>query len=133
MTQDITVEFVDAPDDADAAELERLTQSLRTEILQVDDVDSVEQPVSGAAPDGTRAVDVAQIGALVVAAAPGVAALTRIIDTVRGWFASRKAADPLATPAALKLTIGDKSIEIVADREQQQALVAEFIAAVQQA
>ena len=61
-----------------------------------------------------------------------MAALTRIIDTVRGWFASRKAADPSATPAALKLTIGDNSIEIVADREQQQALVAEFIAAVQQ-
>ena len=132
MSQDITVAFVGGADgDVDTGELERLAQSLRQEILQVDEVDSVEQPVAGPAPEGTKAVDIAQIGALVVAAAPGVAALTKIIETVRGWFAGRKAADPSAPTPTLKMTIGDNTIEIVADKDQQEALVAEFIAAVQ--
>ena len=127
MTQDITVEFVGARKDVDAAELERLTQSLQREILQVDDVASVEQPTAGPAPEGTKAVDIAQIGALVVAAAPGVAALTRIIDTVRGWFDNRNAVEPDAPPVSLKMTIGDKSLEIVADQEQQDRLIKVFV------
>ena len=131
MTQDITVELVGAPDELDAADLERLTQALRSEILQVDEVDSVEQPVTGPAPEGTKAVDVAQIGALIVAAAPGVAALTKIIDTVRGWFTNRRATEPSAAPLSLKITIGDKSIEITADKEQQDRLVGVFVDEVQ--
>ena len=130
MSQDITVAFVPGPDDdVDAAELDQLAHALREEILQVDEVDSVDQAILGEAPDGTKAVDVAAIGALIVGAAPGVTALTAIIETVRGWFARRAATAP-APPPPLKLTIGDNSIEIVADAEQQKALVAEFLAAV---
>jgi len=128
MSQEIAVEFT-ATDDVDAAELDRLTQALRAEILQVDDVDTVD-PATVAAPDGTKSVDVASIGALIVAAAPGVTALIKVIETVRGWFANRKATASSPTPA-LRMTIGDKSIEIVADKEQQDQLVAEFIAALQ--
>jgi hypothetical protein len=129
MSQEIAVEFT-ATDDVDAAELDRLTQALRAEILQVDDVDTVDQ-ATVAAPDGTKSVDVASIGALVVAAAPGVTALGKVIETVRGWFANRKAASSSPTPS-LRMTIGDKSIEIVADKEQQDQLVAEFIAALKE-
>lgn len=131
MSQDITVEFVSgADDDVDVAELELLTHSLREEILQVDEVDSVEQPIAGPAPEGAKAVDIAQIGALIVAAAPTVTALTKIIETVRGWFERRKAADPTAPTPTLRMTIGGNSIEIVADKEQQRAAFDVFISAV---
>ena len=46
---------------------------------------------------------------------------------------SRTGRQPPSSPTpALRMTIGDKSIEIVADKEQQDQLVAEFIAALQQ-
>ena len=48
--------------DDDPDEIDRLTQSLREEILLVDDVDSVDAASAGPAPEGTRAVDVAAIG-----------------------------------------------------------------------
>jgi len=130
MSQDITVEFVPGPDDdVDAAELDDLAHALRDEILQVDEVDSVEQTIEGLAPDGTKAVDVAAIGSLIVAAAPGVTALTSIITAVRGWFQRRAEAAP-TPPPPLKLTINGNSIEIVADEELQKQLVAEFLAAI---
>ena len=50
MSQEIAVEFT-ATDDVDAAELDRLTQALRAEILQVDDVDTVD-PATGRHPTG---------------------------------------------------------------------------------
>jgi hypothetical protein len=127
MSQDIVIELVAAPEEHDPAEVDRLTRSLCEEILQVDEVDSVDRTTSPA-PEGTKAVDVAAIGALVVAAAPGVVALTRVIDTVRGWFSRQPATS--APPPVLKMTIGENSIEIPADEEQREALFAEFIAAV---
>jgi hypothetical protein len=127
MSQEIAVELT-ATDDVDAEELDRLTQSLREEILLVDEVDSVEAAPGGPAPEGTRAVDVAAIGSLIVAAASGVQALGKVIETVRSWFARRAETAPATT---LKMTIGDKSIEITADEEQQERLIAEFIAAVE--
>ena len=120
MTQDITVELVGAPDERtrpiwsashrrSGARSCRSTRSTRW---------SSRSPAR--LPKGRKAVDVAQIGALIVAAAPGVAALTKIIDTVRGWFTNRRATEPSAAPLSLKITIGDKSIEITADRKEQQ-------------
>jgi hypothetical protein len=130
MSQDITVEFVPGPDDdVDAVELDDLAHALREEILQVDEVDSVEQAIEGEAPDGTKAVDVAAIGSLIVAAAPGVTALTSIITAVRSWFQRRADAAP-TPPPPLKLTINGNSIEIVADEELQKQLIAEFLTAI---
>ncbi len=99
MSQDITVAFVPGPDDdLDAVELDRLARALREEIRQLDEVDSVDQAIEGEAPEGTRAVDVAAIGELIVGAAQGVTALTAIIETVRAWFARRAAATPTPPP-----------------------------------
>lgn len=129
MTQDIMIELVAAQDDPDLTEVERLTRSLREEILQVDEVDSVDQ-ATVPAPEGAKAVDVAAIGELVVAAAPGLVALTKVVETVRGWFARRSTTSGPAP--VLKMTIGDKSIEITADEAQREALFEEFLAAVRQ-
>jgi hypothetical protein len=123
MSEEIRVEFVSDPD-MDPAELDALTRALRVEILEVDEVDRVEQPSAGPAPDGSKGLDVAAIGALVVAVAPGVQAVAKVFDAVRKWLARRSPSTP-----PLQMSIGDKSITVVADKKQQEELVAAFLAA----
>jgi hypothetical protein len=65
MSEDIRVEFVGGTD-IDPAEIDALTMALREEILQVDEVDRVEQASEGPAPEGSKALDLAAIGALIV-------------------------------------------------------------------
>jgi hypothetical protein len=71
------------PGSDDPEELERLARSLRAELLELD-VETVE-PVSEAAPDGSRAVDALVVGALVVRLVRNAAALGAVVRTVRGW------------------------------------------------
>ena len=123
MTEEIRVEFVSCSD-ADPAELDDLTRALRAEILEVDEVDRVEQASAGPAPDGSKGLDVAAIGALIVGVAPGVQAVAKVFDAVRGWLANRSPSTP-----PLQISIGDKSITVMADKKQQDELVAAFIAA----
>jgi hypothetical protein len=123
MSEDIRVEFVSGPD-ADPAEIDALTRALRAEILQVDEVDRVEQASAGPAPEGAKGLDIAAIGALVVGVTPGVQAVVKVVEAVRNWLAGRSPSTP-----PLQMTIGDKSITVVADKKQQDALVAAFVAA----
>jgi len=123
MSEDIRVEFVSGPD-ADPAEIDELTRALRAEILEVDEVDRVEQASAGPAPEGSKGLDIATIGALVVGVAPGVQAAAKVLEVVRNWLAGRSASTP-----PLQMTIGDKSITVSADKKQQDELVAAFVAA----
>ena len=123
MTEDIRVEFMSGPD-ADPEEIDTLTRALRAEILEVEEVDRVEQATAGRAPDGSKGLDVAAVGALVVGISPGVQAVAKVIEVVRGWLANRSPSTP-----PLQMSIGDKTITVVADKEQQEELVAAFIAA----
>jgi hypothetical protein len=123
MGEDIRVEFVSGPD-ADPGEMDALTSALRAEILEVDEVDRVDQVSAGPAPEGSKGLEVAAIGALVVGVAPGVQAIAKVIEVVRGWLADRSASTP-----PLQMSIGDKSIVVKADKKQQDELVAAFIAA----
>ena len=127
MSEDIRVEFVSGPD-ADPGEMDALTRALRAEILEVDEVDRVEQAVAGPAPEGSKGLDVSAVGALVVGVAPGIQAVAKVIDVIRGWLANRSSSTP-----PLQMTIGDKSITVVADKEQQEELVAAFVAALRTA
>lgn len=124
MSEDIRVEFASAPD-LDPAELEALTRALRAEILEVEEVDRVDQATAGPAPAGSKGLEVAALGALVVGVAPGVQAVAKVISAVRNWLSNRSTAPPL------QLSIGDKSITVVADKEQQDQLVSAFIAALE--
>jgi len=127
MSDDITVEFVTgAGSAADDAELEQLTLALRQEILQLEDVDSVEQASAGPAPDGTRSGELAAIGALIVSAVPGVQAAAKVLEVIRSWLGGRAAGTP-----TLKMTVGGNSIEIAADDDQQDLLVKQFIKALE--
>jgi|KBSMisStaDraftv2_1062788.scaffolds.fasta_scaffold209668_1 hypothetical protein len=123
MTEDIRVEFMSGPD-SDPAEIDALTRALRDEILEVDEVDRVEQASAGPAPEGAKGLDIAAIGALVVGVGPGVQAVVKVLEVVRNWLAGRSSSTP-----PLQMTIGDKSITVVADKKQQDALVAAYVAA----
>lgn len=69
----------------DAEELVQATRQLRRELLDLD-VDSVETPPAGEPPPGSRAVDVAALGALVVNMADSQL-LAAVIGAVRSWLA----------------------------------------------
>lgn len=125
MSDDILVEFVTGPESAeDDAELEQLTLALRAEIVELDDVSKVEQASAGPAPDGTRGLDVAAIGSLVVSVVPGVQAAAKVVEVVQRWLSRRAASTP-----PLRMTVGGSTIELVPDKDQQDALVAQFIEA----
>jgi hypothetical protein len=79
---------VDAGPGSDAEELERLAGSLRTELLELD-VDAVERPTRGPAPDGTRAIEALAVGALVVRLVRSPEALAALARTVRTWLGTR--------------------------------------------
>ena len=79
--------------DAEAIELQDAASQLRRELLELD-VDKVEAPAGGPAPPGTRAVEVAEIGTLLVAA--GKVAIGPIVQVIQGWVARRASADQAA-------------------------------------
>jgi hypothetical protein len=68
-------------------ERERLAQSLRAELLELD-VDAVEPVSAGPAPDGTRAVEALMVGALVVRLARDSEKVASLLRTIRGWLGS---------------------------------------------
>jgi hypothetical protein len=124
MATDLLVELFDA--DADPERLDELTQSLRRELLELD-VDSVDQATAGPAPEGTRGLELAAIGALLVKAAASSEMLVKVIGVVRGWLRSGSPRNQ----RTLRLTIGDQSIELThATDAQQQQLVDQFIRSV---
>jgi hypothetical protein len=108
---------------ADAEQLEELTRALRAEILTLD-VESVVPRSGGEAPPGTRGVDAAAIGALVVSVAPALGALARLVTTVVDWL--RRG----GTQRTVRLKIGDDELELSgASSAMQQQLAMDWIRA----
>jgi hypothetical protein len=106
---------------ADAERLEQLTLALRRELLQLE-IDDVEPMRTGPAPEGTRALDVTAVGALLVTLTSSAAALASVVDTVRGWL------NQGSQGRSVELTIGDKTLKLTgASDEQQEQLVREFL------
>jgi hypothetical protein len=105
--------------DADAAELDEVTALLRQDLLELD-VDNVDRPPGGPAPPGTRAVDAAILGSLVVSTGPAV--IGAVVRTLEGWLRRRP-------NRSVKIEIGDDSIELTdASAEDQRRLIESFIA-----
>ena len=108
---------------ADAEQLEELTRALREEILTLD-VESVVPCSGGEAPPGTRGVDAAAIGALVVSVAPALGALARLVTTVVDWL--RRG----GTQRTVRPKIGDDELELSgASSAMQQQLAMDWIRA----
>ena len=95
---------IDAPEDADAEELDRLTLQLRDEIEELE-VESVELVRDGAVPTGAKSVDPVTLGVLAVAVLPTV--IPKLIEFLQAWSMrgeSRK--------VKIKTRAGDSSIEV---------------------
>lgn len=108
---------------AEPEQLEELTRGLRDEILTLD-VESVVPRSAGEAPPGTRAVDAAAIGALVVSVAPALDALARLVTTVVDWLRRGE------TQRTVRMKIGDDELELSgASSAMQQQLAMDWIRA----
>ena len=88
-SSDTMVVHVDARRDTDEEELEELTSKLGRELEQLE-VDEVERPVVGEAPEGTRALDILALGTLVVKLVQSAQPLRDVVQTVRRWVGNQE-------------------------------------------
>jgi hypothetical protein len=105
--------------DADAAELDEATLQLRRELLELD-VEDVERPVGEPPPPGTRAVEAAIVGTLVVTATSEL--VGAVVHAIAHWLGRRPG-------RSVKLAIAGDSIEVTdPSAEEQRQLIAVFLA-----
>jgi hypothetical protein len=105
------IQLAVGPDD-DSEEVAEATLRLRRELLDLD-VEAVEVPRAGEPPPGTRAVELAALGALVVTVAQSNL-LAPIVATVRSWLAGQQ-------QRSIKLELDGDVLELtgVSSKEQQ--------------
>ncbi|WP_432120142.1 hypothetical protein [Streptomyces sp. bgisy032] len=101
-----TLHILLTEEDADAEQIAELTGYLREELLDLD-VDDVRTAPGGEPPPGARAVDVTQIGALLVTLGSSATALNQVITVVRSWLGRRHDTHP-----SLHLKMGDDVLEV---------------------
>ena len=85
MKRDVVVRL--EADDAEGDATFQLTEELRQEVLQL----PIEQAVhgtAGPAPPGTRAIDAAALGEIVVTLGTAAGGLTALVHTARRWLAA---------------------------------------------
>jgi hypothetical protein len=108
-------------DDLDSEEIDQLAQQLRVELLE-SDADSVDFVSVGEAPLGTRAIDIAALGGLLVTVSESIEALSTVIDTVRRWLSRRGR-------GSVKLQIGDDILELSSvSKAREDQIVNAFLA-----
>jgi hypothetical protein len=107
----VGVQLAGGPDD-DAEQLAEASMQLRRELLELD-VDAVEVPSAGEPPPGTRAVELAALGALVVTVARSQL-LGPVVAAIRSWLAGHQ-------QRSIKLELDGDVLELtgVSSKEQQ--------------
>ena len=102
--------------DADPEEVAEATLQLRRELLDLD-VGAVEVPRAGEAPPGTRGVELAALGGLVVnMAKPEL--LGAVIAAVRSWLSRSR-------QRSIKLALGDDVLELTGVSSDEQRRLAD--------
>ncbi|MFL5725253.1 MAG: hypothetical protein ACJ765_11185 [Chloroflexota bacterium] len=102
-------------DDMSSLELEELTAAVQRELMQLD-VTGVDRVSAGPAPDGSRGVDLAALGALIVQVGKATPVLGQVVDVIQAWAAR----SPKRTAT---LTIGGDTLELGGLSERDQRLV----------
>jgi hypothetical protein len=111
---------VDVGPYGDAEEVAQATLQLRRELLELD-VDTVETLRAGEPPPGSRAVDVAAVGALVVNVADSQL-LAAVVAAVRSWLAG-------SSRRSIKLELGGDALELTGvSSKEQRRLTDEWLA-----
>lgn len=109
-------------DGADAERLDLLTGFLRRELLELDVADVTTLP-AGEPPAGTRAVDMAAIGGLLVTLGRSAQGLRTVISTIKTWLARSD-----AVPRRVRLEIDGDVLELSEARAvDQERLIALFV------
>lgn len=101
---------------ADAEEVAGATLQLRRELLDLD-VDAVEPQRAGEPPPGTRAVDLAALGGLIVTIAQS-ALLPDVLAAVRSWLSRSQS-------RSIKLELGDDVLELTGVSSAEQRRLAD--------
>jgi hypothetical protein len=105
--------------DADAEEVAEATLQLRRELLDLD-VEAVELPRAGDPPPGTRAVELAALGALVATFAQSPL-LGPVVAAVRSWLAG-------SPQRSIKLELDGDALELTGlSSNEQRRLVDEWL------
>jgi hypothetical protein len=91
----------------DDAELDELTRQLKAEVQELN-VDSIEQVSAGAAPGGTKAVDMAAIGQMAVTLAPAI--VPPLFDLLKSWVERKP-----STPVKVRVRVGKRIAQIEYD------------------
>jgi hypothetical protein len=104
------VQVVAGPDD-DAEEIAEATRQLRRELLELD-VITVEVPSAGEPPPGSRAIDVAALGALLVHLADP-AMLSGVVAAVRSWLSG-------SSKRSIKMELDGDVLELKGVSSQEQ-------------
>ncbi|WP_328444085.1 MULTISPECIES: effector-associated constant component EACC1 [unclassified Amycolatopsis] len=105
---------LEAGDDADAEELDRLARRLRAELGELD-LDVLAVP-AGEPPEGAKAADPVTIGTLVVAFSAAGGVFPGLVDTLRDWLGRQ------AGKHKITVTVDGDTVELeratVAERQQ---------------
>lgn len=110
---------LEADDDADAEELDRLARRLRAELGELD-VDL--RAVPGEVPPGARAADPVTIGSLVVAFSAAGGVFPGLVETLRDWLGRQ------AGKHKIKVTIDGDTVELErATSTERQQLIDAFV------
>lgn len=95
-------------DDGDTEELQKLTRNLQSEIEQLH-IDSIEKVPAGDLPEGTKSVDWAEIGQMVVTLAPVI--IPPLFDLLKSWINRQS-----SVPVKIKIKVGkNKTAQIEYD------------------
>lgn len=106
--------------DAEIGEVAGAALQLRRELLDLD-VNAVEVPRAGEPPSGSRAVDLAALGALVVNFADPQL-LAAVVAAVRSWLAG-------SSRRSIKLQLGGDALELTGvSSNEQRRLTDEWLA-----
>jgi len=110
--------------DADAEHLQRLSDGVRTELLDLG-VEDVRPLRTGEVPTGARGLDAAGVGAFLVTLGSSMEAINQVVTAMRSWAGLGRTA-----PRVVDLTVGDKTLRLSdATLAQQDLIVEEFVEA----
>jgi hypothetical protein len=113
------IQLAVGPDD-DAEQVAEATLQLRRELLDLD-VDGVELPSGGEPPPGTRAVELAALGALAVTVAKSQM-LGPVVAAIRAWLAGSQ------QQRSIKLELDGDALELTGlSSKEQRRLVDEWL------
>lgn len=120
MSDPVAVRVAVTSSDLDDEQLDDSTRRLRSELLDLD-VEHVTPAVGASAPTGTRSVDAATVGQLIVGIGPSLVALRQLLETLRGWRSDQRNVE-------ISVQIGADRLELAeASADSERALVDAFI------